>query len=61
MPKVLIIARDAVEAQEVFYPFWGLKEEGISVTVAAPSKKTLFTVIHDFEPRMGNIYRKTRI
>ena len=51
MPKVLVVAGDAVEAQEIFYPFWRLKEEGIDVTVAAPTKKeTLFTVVHDFEP-----------
>jgi protease I len=50
LPKVLIVAGDAVEAQEIFYPFWRLKEEGIDVVVAAPSKKTLFTVVHDFEP-----------
>lgn len=30
--------------------FWRLKEEEIDVAVAAPSKKTLFTVVHDFEP-----------
>ena len=51
MPKVLIVAGDAVEAQELFYPYWRLKEEGIEVVVAAPSKKdALFTVVHDFEP-----------
>jgi protease I len=48
LPKVLIVAGDAVEAQEIFYPFWRLKEEGIDVVVAALSKKTLFTVVHDF-------------
>lgn len=50
MPKVLIVAGDAVEAQEIFYPYWRLKEEGIEVHVAAPSKKVLMTVVHDFEP-----------
>jgi protease I len=51
MPKVLIVAGDAVEAQELFYPYWRLKEGGIEVAVAAPSKKdALFTVVHDFEP-----------
>ena len=51
MPKkVLIIVGDAVEAQEIFYPFWRLKEAGVEVHVAAPSKKTIFTVVHDFEP-----------
>ena len=50
MPKVLIIVGDAVEAQEIFYPFWRLKEAGVEVHVAALTKKTIFTVVHDFEP-----------
>jgi len=50
MPKVLIIVGDGVEAQEIFYPYWRLKEAGVDVHVAAPSKKTVFTVVHDFEP-----------
>jgi protease I len=49
--KVLIIAGDGVEAQEIFYPYYRLKEAGYEVDVAAPSKKdVLFTVVHDFEP-----------
>jgi len=48
--KVLIAVGDAVEAQEIFYPYYRLKEEGHDVKVAAPSKKPLFTVVHDFEP-----------
>ncbi|MGC9051354.1 DJ-1/PfpI family protein [Pyrobaculum sp.] len=47
--KVLIIGGDAVEALEIFYPYFRLKEEGFEVHVAAPSKKTLKTVVHDFE------------
>ncbi len=50
MTKVLIIAGDAVEALELFYPYFRLKEEGFEVDVAAPSKKVLYTVVHDFEP-----------
>lgn len=50
MTRVLIVAGDAVEAQEIFYPYWRLKEEGIEVHVAAPCKKALYTVVHDFEP-----------
>ena len=48
--KILIIAGDAVEALEIFYPYYRLKEEGWDVDVAAPSKKDLRTVVHDFEP-----------
>ncbi len=50
MPRVLIVAGDAVEAHEIFYPYWRLKEESVDVVVAAPSKKVLQTVIHDVEP-----------
>ena len=49
-PKILILAGDAVEAQELFYPYWRLKEEDWQVEVTAPSKKPLYTVVHDFEP-----------
>lgn len=48
--KILIIAGDAVEALEIFYPYYRLKEEGWDVDVAAPTKKDLRTVVHDFEP-----------
>jgi len=48
--KVLIVAGDAVEAQEIFYPYYRMKEEGFEVKVAAPSKKEILTVVHDFEP-----------
>lgn len=47
--KVLILTGDAVEALEVYYPFYRLLEENVSAVVAAPSKKTLHTVVHDFE------------
>ncbi len=50
MARVLILAGDGAEAQEIFYPYWRLLEEGFQVDVAAPSKKTIFTVVHDFEP-----------
>ena len=39
-----------MEAQEVFYPLHRLREEGFTVHVAAPAKKSLQTVVHDFEP-----------
>lgn len=47
--KVLIIAGDAVEAQEIFFPYYSLLEDGYEVEVAAPSKKKLYTVVHDFK------------
>ena len=46
--KVLIVTGDAVEALEVYYPYYRLLEEGYDVTIAAPKKKKLHTVAHDF-------------
>lgn len=47
--KILIIGGDAAEALEIFYPYFRLKEEGWRVDVAAPTRKALRTVVHDFE------------
>src|SRR5262249_43693793 len=48
-PKVLILTGDAAESLEVMYPYQRLKEEGYEVHIAAPSKKKLHFVVHDFE------------
>ncbi|SDI10067.1 protease I [Alteribacillus persepolensis] len=56
--KVLIITGDAVEALEVFYPYYRCIEEDISCTIAAPKKKSLQTVIHDFLPEMDTFTEK---
>jgi protease I len=48
--KVLILTGDAAESLEVMYPYQRLKEEGYDVHIAAPSKKKLHFVVHDFEP-----------
>ncbi|MFQ6056956.1 MAG: DJ-1/PfpI family protein [Methanosarcinales archaeon] len=50
MTKILIVAGDASEALEVMYPYQRLKEEGFEVKIAAPSKKVIQSVVHDFEP-----------
>lgn len=47
--KILIITGDAVESLEIYYPYYRCLEEGFDVTIAAPSKKKLHTVVHDFE------------
>lgn len=47
--KVLLLAGDAVEALEVYYPYFRLLEAGHEAVIAAPSKKKLHTVVHDFE------------
>ena len=48
MPKVLLLTGDAAESLEVMYPYQRLQEEGYDVHVAAPSRKTLQFVVHDF-------------
>jgi protease I len=48
MPKILITTGDAAESLEVMYPYQRLLEEGYDVDVAAPSKKKLQFVVHDF-------------
>jgi protease I len=49
-PKILILTGDAAESLEVMYPYQRLREEGYLVHIAAPSKKKLHFVVHDFEP-----------
>lgn len=48
MPKVLILTGDAAESLEVMYPYQRLLEEGYEVQIAAPSRKKLQFVVHDF-------------
>ncbi len=48
MPRILIATGDAAESLEVMYPYQRLLEEGYDVDVAAPSKKKLQFVVHDF-------------
>lgn len=49
-PKILIVTGDAAESLEVLYPYQRLREEGYDVHIAAPARKTLRFVVHDFEP-----------
>ena len=50
MYKILILTGDAGESLEVMYPYQRLREEGYDVKIAAPTKKKLHFVVHDFEP-----------
>jgi protease I len=50
MPRVLLIAGDATESLDTWYPYLRLHEEEIEVHIAAPAKRMLNSVIHDFEP-----------
>lgn len=57
-PKVLLIAGDASEDLEVYYPYQRMLEEGYEVDIAAPSVKTLQLVIHDFVPTFDTFTEK---
>jgi protease I len=58
MTRILMIAGDAVEALEVLYPKYRLEEEGWTVEIAAPERRAIQTVIHDFEPGFGTYTEK---
>jgi len=48
--KILIVTGDAGESYEALYAVHRLEEAGYTPVVAAPSKRRLHLVIHDFEP-----------
>ncbi|GAB7386878.1 DJ-1/PfpI family protein [Bacillaceae bacterium] len=56
--KVLLVTGDAVEALEIYYPYYRCLEEGFETVIAAPKAKTLYTVVHDFEPHMETYTEK---
>jgi protease I len=49
-PKILIITGDGGESYEALYAVHRFAEEGWDTVVAAPSKRRLNLVIHDFKP-----------
>jgi protease I len=50
MKKILIVTGDAGEAYEALYAVHRMREAGWQAIVAAPSKRRLHLVMHDFEP-----------
>jgi deglycase len=50
MERVLMLAGDAAEDLETYFILYRLREAGYAVDVAAPSRRTMRTVVHDFEP-----------
>lgn len=48
--KILIVTGDAGESYECLYAKHRFEEAGYEAVIAAPSKKRLNLVIHDFEP-----------
>lgn len=58
MPRVLLLTGDGAESLEVMYPYQRLQEEGYDVDIAAPTKKVIQTVVHDFEPGFDTFTEK---
>src|SRR6478752_2902468 len=50
MERVLILTADSGEELEVYYMLYRFREAGYAVDVAAPQRKRLQPVGHDFEP-----------
>ncbi len=50
METILILTGDGGESYETLYAKHRFEEAGITAVIAAPSKKMLNLVIHDFEP-----------
>ena len=50
MPGILIITGDGGESYEALYAVHRFEEEGWSAVVAAPSRRRLNLVMHDFKP-----------
>lgn len=49
-PAILIITGDAGESYEALYAYHRFLEAGYGACIAAPSKRRLHLVMHDFEP-----------
>src|SRR5438552_2308649 len=50
MDRVLMLTADSGEELEVYYMLYRLREAGYAVDVAAPQRKRLELVVHDFQP-----------
>jgi protease I len=50
MARVLIVTGDGGESYEALYAVHRFREEGWEAVVAAPSRRRLHLVMHDFEP-----------
>lgn len=48
--KILIVTGDGGESYETLYALHRFQEEGWTADIAAPSKRRLHLVLHDFEP-----------
>src|SRR5215475_2157730 len=50
MGKILVVTGDAGESYETLYAYHRMLEAGYQPVIAAPSRRRLHLVIHDFEP-----------
>ncbi|MDE3179633.1 MAG: DJ-1/PfpI family protein, partial [Acidobacteriota bacterium] len=50
MEKILIVTGDAGESYEALYAVHRFREADYTPVVAAPSRRRLHLVMHDFEP-----------
>src|SRR3954454_1210567 len=50
MHKILVVTGDGGESYEALYAVHRMREAGYQPVVAAPSKRRLHLVMHDFEP-----------
>lgn len=56
--RVLLVTGDAAESLQVLYPYQRMLEEGYDTQIAAPSKKRLQFVVHDFIDGFDTYYEK---
>ena len=59
--RILLITGDAGESYECLYARHRFMEAGYQPVVAAPSRKRMNLVIHDFEPGWDTLYRANRL
>lgn len=57
--KILIVTGDAGESYETLYALHRFQEAGYEAVVAAPSKRLLNLVMHDFEPGWDTYIERT--
>jgi protease I len=57
--KILLVTGDAGESYEALYAVHRFQESGDTAVVAAPSKRRLHLVMHDFEPGWDTYIERT--
>ena len=57
--RILIVTGDAGESFETLYAIQRMREEGYEAVIAAPAKRRLHLVIHDFEPGWDTYIERT--